>query len=328
MNSVVITGANVGIGLSAARAIAVDPNWHVVLGCRNPLKARSAGLDIQSRAPRAHVSALPLDLDSLASVRRFVDQLDAERVPPLGGLILNAGGINMKARAPELSLDGFERTFQLNFLGHFVLVQLLLPLLVRTSRVIFVVSDLHDPAATKMGKLLPPRFGPVQDLAFARETAAGLHPMARYATAKLYTVMCGYELDRRLRAAGSQITVNSWSPGVVPTTQAGRDMHPLMKRIMTSRRFVRFMGSHLSTEEDAGRALYDLLTSDRYAEVTGQYFDGFEHVPSSVESCDEVKARAVWEQALQLVNGITGAGLETAGRGAEASHVDQAQGRV
>jgi hypothetical protein len=114
-------------------------------------------------------------------------------------------------------------------------------------------------------------------------------------------MMVAYELDRKLRNMEKPITVNSWSPGVVPTTQIGRDMNPIMKKIITRRWFVKFMGSHLSTEEEAAQALGGLLTDAKYSGASGRYFDGFKEVPSSVESRDESKSRAVWEQSARLV---------------------------
>jgi NAD(P)-dependent dehydrogenase (short-subunit alcohol dehydrogenase family) len=218
----------------------------------------------------------------------------------------------MSATSPELTEDGFERTFQLNFLGHFLLANLLIGQMSAGARIIFVSSDLHDPAATKMGKIMPPRFGPVRDLAQGIGAAAKLKPMQRYGTAKLVALMAAYELDRRLRAADKPVTVNSWSPGVVPSTQAGRGMNPVMKRIITSPWFVNFMGSHLSTEDEAGQALGDLLASAKYSGVSGKYFDGFREILSSVESRDERKARAVWEQSAILV-GLPLEGEENAG---------------
>jgi hypothetical protein len=74
-----------------------------------------------------------------------------------------------------------------------------------------------------------------------------------------------------------------------------------MKKIMTSRWFVNFMGSHLSTEDEAGRALGGLLVSPEYARVSGKYFDGFKEIPSSAESRNERKARIVWEESARLV---------------------------
>jgi NAD(P)-dependent dehydrogenase (short-subunit alcohol dehydrogenase family) len=304
MKSVVITGSNVGIGFAGAKFIAGNPEWHVILACRNESKAKIAIDGIRHFHPRASLDFLPLDLFSLASVRRMPELLADMSIPPLSGLILNAGGINMSAKELEFSEDGFERTFQLNFLGHFVLANILVKHMSAPGRIIFVSSDLHDPAATKMGKFMAARFGPVEYLARGIGNAANMHPMARYGTAKMYAMMAGYELDRRLRQIGRAITVNSWSPGVVPTTQAGRGMNPIMKKIITSRWFVNFMGSHLSTEDEAGQALGSLLIDDKYAGVTGRYFDGFKEIPSSMESRDPLKAKVVWEQSANL-SGLT-----------------------
>ncbi len=300
MRTVVITGANAGIGFATAKYLAALPQWHVVLACRNTLKATAAIAAIRATHPAARVSFAPLDLFSLASVRRLPTILAEMPIPSLGGLLLNAGGLNMEAASPAFTEDGFERTFQLNFLGHFLLANLLIPHMSAGARIIFVSSDLHDPAATRMGKIMAPKFGPVGDLARAGGAAAKLKPIARYATAKMYAMMAAYELDRRLRAAEKPITVNSWSPGVVPTTQAGRGMNPVMKRLISARWFVNFMGSHLATEEEAGQALGDLLVSAKYSGVSGKYFDGLKEVRSSVESRDERKARAVWEQSAEL----------------------------
>jgi NAD(P)-dependent dehydrogenase (short-subunit alcohol dehydrogenase family) len=300
MKSVVITGANVGIGFATAQFLAAHPDWHVLLACRNESKAVAAVDTIRQTHPNARVGFVPLDLFSLSSVRKLPAVLAAMQIPPIAGLILNAGGINMKAKSLEFTEDGFERTFQLNFLGHFVLANLLVKQMVEPARIIFVSSDLHDPAATRMGKIMTPRYGPVTDLAHAVGTAAKLKPMARYGTAKMYAMMTAYELDRRLRAAKTAITVNSWSPGVVPTTQAGRNMNAIMKMIMVSGWFVNFMGSHLSTEEEAAQALGDLLVDAKYSGVTGKYFDGFKEIPSSAESRDRSKAKTVWEQSAKL----------------------------
>lgn len=304
MKTVIITGANVGIGFATAKLLAAIPDRHVVLACRNELKAKAAIRDIHHNYPDAHISFAPLDLLSLASVRRFPAGLVSLQIPSVDALVLNAGGINMKAKALEFSEDGFEHTFQLNFLGHFLLANLLIDKITPTGRIVFVSSDLHDPAATKMGKFMPPRYGSVSDLAQGTGTAAKLQPMARYATAKMYAMMAAYELDRRVRKMGKGVTVNSWSPGVVPTTQAGRDMNPIMKKIMTSRWFVNFMGSHLATEEEAAQALGSLVTDAKYSAISGRYFDGFREIPSSIESRDEAKAKAVWKQGAEL------AGLE------------------
>jgi len=306
VKTAVITGANVGIGFATAQFLAALPGWRVVLACRNESKANAALADIRQRHPDSQVEFAPLDLFSLSSVRRFPEALAKVRTPAIDALVLNAGGFNKSAKSLEFTEDGFERTFQLNFLGHFLLANLLLKEMTATARIVFVSSDLHDPAATKMGKINPPRYGPVEDLARGTATAANLKPLARYATAKMYAMMAAYELDRKLRETKKRITVNSWSPGVVPTTQAARDVNLILKTIIMSRWLVNFMGSHLSTEEEAARGLGGLIADARYSAVSGRYFDGFKEIPSSAQSRDKSKARAVWEQSSALA-GLSGA---------------------
>jgi light-dependent protochlorophyllide reductase len=298
--TVIITGANVGIGFATAKFLAAIPDWHVVLACRSEEKAKAAIAAIKSTHPDSHVSFARLDLYSLSSVRRLPAALTAMQLPPIAGLVLNAGGNNMKAKSPEFTEDGFERTFQLNFLGHFLLANLLAKRMTQPARMVFVSSDLHDPTATKMGKMAPPRYGPVEDAARAAGIAAKMPPIARYGTAKMYAMMAAYELDRRFQQAKMQITVNSWSPGVVPTTQAGRDANPIVKKLMMRPWFIRFMGSHLTTEEEAGRALGGLVTDEKYSGVSGRYLFRFHEITSSIESRDESKARSVWEQSAKL----------------------------
>jgi len=139
------------------------PDWHVVLACRNESKANVTIDAIRQAYSNARVSFAPLDLFSLSSVRRLPKALDAMPIPPVGSLILNAGGINMKAKTLEFTVDGFERTFQLNFLGHFLLANLLIQHMTAPARIIFVSSDSHDPAATKRGRIAPPRYGPIEE---------------------------------------------------------------------------------------------------------------------------------------------------------------------
>ena len=303
MNTAVITGANAGIGFATARYVAGHRGWHVVLACRDIGKAETAVRRIRSDHPGSSVDAAPLDLLSLQSVRNFPAAFDKLCLPPLRALVLNAGGINMGAKALEFSSDGFEHVFQLNFLGHFLLCNLLLEKVRPSGRIIFVSSDLHDPAATKMGRFAPPIYGPVEDAARARGIFAVARPLSRYATAKMFAMMAAREFDRRLNSDGpSGIAVNSWSPGVVPTTQAGRSMPAIQRAIMTSAPFVRFMGSHISTEEEAARALGGLILEPGFEGVSGRYFDGNREIPSSRDSRDQSKAEAVWEEANALTS--------------------------
>jgi hypothetical protein len=73
-----------------------------------------------------------------------------------------------------------------------------------------------------------------------------------------------------------------------------------MKFALTSTPFVRFMGSHLSTEDEAARGLGGLVTNAKFEGISGRYFDGFKEILSSAESRDATKARTVWQQAKGL----------------------------
>jgi NAD(P)-dependent dehydrogenase (short-subunit alcohol dehydrogenase family) len=111
MKTVVITGANAGIGFATAKYIAGHSDWQVVLACRSSAKAEAALEEIRKIHPQASVSTLPLDLLSLQSIRDFAASLEKQELPPLHGLVLNAGGINMKAKSLEFSKDSFEHIF-------------------------------------------------------------------------------------------------------------------------------------------------------------------------------------------------------------------------
>src|SRR5437667_12672152 len=98
MKTVIITGANVGIGFATAKFLAALPDWYVVLACRNESKASAAIRAIRQAHPHSNIGFAPLDLFSIASVRRFPEALSVMRVPPIGGMSLNACCINMKAK--------------------------------------------------------------------------------------------------------------------------------------------------------------------------------------------------------------------------------------
>ena len=115
--TVVITGANTGLGLQCARTLlAADDTWHVVLAVRD--LARGAAAVAELAAPQ-RCTVLPLDLGSLRSARSFGDRLHDAGLPPLRAVVCNAG-----LQVPEgtkFTEDGVEMTFGVNHLGHFAL---------------------------------------------------------------------------------------------------------------------------------------------------------------------------------------------------------------
>ena len=182
----VITGANAGLGYFTAEQLA-DAGAHVVLACRNPDRARAAAGAIRGRVPGASVSTVPLDVADLASVRRAAEAL--LELPSIDGLILNAGVVH-PPRHREVSVDGNELVLATNYLGHFALTALVLPALRRTpgTRVVSLGS--------LISRLLD---SPLLDL----QLESGYNRWKAYAQSKIATQVFGFELDRRLRAAGA-----------------------------------------------------------------------------------------------------------------------------
>ena len=142
--TVLITGPTSVIGVHTADALA-SFGGRVVLAARSEPKAQALIDSIRSRQPNAKLSFLPLDLASLTSVAtcaaRFLELQASEGWPPLKALILNAGVYNFSGRYVA-SDDGYERTFAVNHLAHFLLTMRLMPALeaARPSRVVVVGS--------------------------------------------------------------------------------------------------------------------------------------------------------------------------------------------
>src|ERR1700676_4048572 len=129
-----ITGATSGLGLRAAAELARDPTWHVIVTGRDPERT-------QASASRIGAEAQSLELGSLQDVRHFAERLRDRDHPPLQALVCNAGVQFVGAQSP--SKDGYDATFAVNHLGHFLLVCLLLERLAAPARVVIVSSGTH-----------------------------------------------------------------------------------------------------------------------------------------------------------------------------------------
>lgn len=155
----VVTGANGGLGLETAEALA-EAGASVVLAARSPGKTENAVSRILEAAPDASLQIVPLDLASQASVRRAAEQILGEH-DQIDLLVNNAGVMGIPEGRTE---DGFETQLAVNHLGHFALTGLLLPALLRSpnARVVTVTSTAHhfgrriDPANVNLeGKYTP-----------------------------------------------------------------------------------------------------------------------------------------------------------------------------
>lgn len=207
---VVITGASTGIGLESGKALAKG-GATVVLTARNQAKGTKAVNTVQEYlknegVENSNIYTVSLDLDDLDSVKgfptRFQETLGA--TTKIDVLMNNAGVMAVPDR--QLTKDGYERTFQSNHLGHFVLTSQLAPLLQKDARVINVSS-------------LAYQFVQGLDLANLNgEKDYG--PWSSYGQSKLENILFTQELQRRADEAGLQWTVTSLHPGAVNTDLA------------------------------------------------------------------------------------------------------------
>jgi NAD(P)-dependent dehydrogenase (short-subunit alcohol dehydrogenase family) len=195
----VVTGANSGIGLIAARELA-RAGARVVLACRDTEKGAAAEREIKPQAPDAIIEVTALDLASLDSVRAFAKRFLAEH-DGLDLLINNAG---VMAPPRRTTSDGFELQFGTNHLGHFALTGLLLDAMQgrEDARVVTVSSGAH-----RFGKM---NFDDLQgERRYFRWSA--------YSQSKLANLLFAFELDRRLRASASTIRSLAAHPGYSAT---------------------------------------------------------------------------------------------------------------
>ena len=195
----IVTGANIGLGFETALALA-GKGCEVVLACRSMDKAETARAQIVAQYPKAQVHCMALDLASQKSVRAFAKAF-SKKFKRLD-LLINNAGIMMPPYT--LTEDGFESQLAANYLGHFALTGLLLPLLNATpgARVVTLSSLAHKWSGIRF-----------DDLQFAK----GYDARLAYGQSKLACLMFAYELQRRLAKSGASTLSLAAHPGISAT---------------------------------------------------------------------------------------------------------------
>ncbi|AYF78273.1 SDR family NAD(P)-dependent oxidoreductase [Nocardia yunnanensis] len=200
-----VTGANSGLGLRTAEALAAK-GARVLLACRNEIKVAAALEAVGAAATGPKPEVLPLDLADLTSVRRAADHVDVS-VGAVDLLVNNAG---VMAVPRSRTADGFDAQFGTNHLGHFALTGAILPALLRSPRPrVVTVSSI----AAWGGAINPA--DPNWRRLYLRWPA--------YAQSKLANLLFTAELDRRARAAGTALTAIAAHPGLSATALYDRD---------------------------------------------------------------------------------------------------------
>lgn len=309
----VVTGATAGVGLECARNLYRNGAEVYVCG-RTAASASGAVAEITSTSSSVAGSAIPLELDlsSLASVRSFAQKWKEEIKKPIDVLALNAGLALKTGLAPEeapLSKDGYELTVATNHLGHFLLGNLLLDSLSPGARVVVTASSVHDPSAGDPG--VQATLGDLRGL--GAKGAAGLmvdggayDSGKSYKDSKLCNVLFTLELARRLRASGSNVTVNCLSPGLIPSKTFFRNQGSGFADVFAfaARNIIKVA----ETTEFGGDCLTFMALDKSLDGKSGLFYSAIppgQHVfvekTPSPEALDEAKAKELWRRSAELV---------------------------
>ena len=251
---IVMTGATSGFGLFAAQRL-IEAGHDLTIGARGVAPAELTG----------KVKILPLDMDALANVRAFASALGET---PIDALILNAG---LQLARPAKSADGFERTFAVNHLAHYLLLRLLADHMAPGGRVILTGSGTHDPA--EKTPVTPPIHANAEYLAFPdrdpqREKRTRQAGFRAYSTSKLCNIMTAREAALRYPA----LSMMSYDPGYVPHTGLGRDNPKWIATLVSYILPLIMKADNSSTISRSGQFLADLATDPRYGDCSGDYW--------------------------------------------------------
>ena len=285
--TILITGANSGIGYETARAL-TQRGAHVVLGCRTRNKADEAVARIDASNPSGTTEILEMDLADLDSVADAAARF-ASGHERLDVLINNAG---LMATPKQLTAQGFEMQFGVNHLGHFALTGHLMEMLIASgpARVVSISSQGHRP-----GKI---HFDDIN-------SEKKYSPWPAYFQSKLANLLFIRELQRRLALADSEVIAVAAHPGV-SNTNLGHETSGMLGSMMKWSRpvFDRFV-----SQSAAMGSLPTLRAAVDASVEGGDYFgpDGFGEqrghpvkVDSSKRAKDDASASRLWELSQQL----------------------------
>jgi len=297
MPTILMTGGHAGLGLVGAQTLATRYGCDLILAGRNPERMEKGARQLRAETG-VKVDALAMDLNSLDSVREGAMECQAK----LAGIVCNAGA---QFRGPvSYSADGYEETFAGNCLGHFLLVNLLLDSVAAGGRIVWTASGTHDPGlldGKSVGKAAEP------DAKWLARQGLDGQPISggrRYATSKLCIILYAYELDKRLRRAGTPIDSIAYDPGFLPDMGMGLGA-PALFRTSAVKFLLRKLGMTMGEMPLSGEALGMLAQDAAYAQSSGKYFQSkngvLRETRSSVKSYEEQVAAKLWSDSEQLV---------------------------
>jgi protochlorophyllide reductase len=309
----VITGASSGVGLYATKAL-IKRGWHVVMACRDLPKTEAAAKSL-SLSPESY-TIMPIDLGSLESVRQFVSNFRASGLP-LDALVCNAATYMPLLKEPARSPEGYELSVATNHLGHFLLCQLMLPDLQKSTapeKRLIILGTVTANSKELGGKIpipAPADLGDLQGMTAGFKTPIAMidgKPFKAgkaYKDSKLCNMMTIRELDRRF---GTQtgIVFNSLYPGCVADTPLFRNAPPLFQKIFPW--FQKNITKGYVSQELAGERTAQVVADAGFSQSGVHWSWGNRQkegreafVQELSKGSDDVKAARMWDLSMKLV---------------------------
>lgn len=272
-----VTGANAGIGKEIALSLATA-GAQVIMVCRDAIKGKAALEEVQAKSDSKRIDLLIADLSSQTDIR-LLSKTIHDRYSKLNILINNADVVVSKR---TLSADNIELTLATNYLGPFLLTQLLLDLLERNkpSRIINISSAIHKWARIDLN-----------DLQFENRR---YQLMKAYAQSKLLMNIATFELARRLSDTG--VTVNCVHPGAVRTNLGSNNASNFILKFID--RLIKFF---FISPQEAAKAPFYLATSPEMENVSSSYFVKEKPIKASAICYDITLGKNIWEKSEKLV---------------------------
>ncbi|MFB8789768.1 MAG: protochlorophyllide reductase [Potamolinea sp.] len=311
-STVVITGASSGVGLYSAKALA-KKGWHVVMACRDLDKAQKAAQSVG--IPQDSYTLIHIDLGSLQSVRRFVENFRARGLT-LDALVCNAAIYMPLIKEPLRSPEGYELTVTTNHLGHFLLCNIMLEDMKKSPdkdrRMVILGTVTHNP--DELGGKIPPQpdLGDLQGFAegfkepITMIDGKAFEPVKAYKDSKVCNILTMRELHRRYHDS-TGITFTSLYPGCVAETPLFRNHYPLFQKLFPL--FQKYItGGYVSMELSGERVA--MVVADPEYRQSGAYWswgnrqkkDGKSFVQRvSPQARDDERGDRLWDLSAKLV---------------------------
>ncbi len=278
-----VTGSNSGIGKETAKSLAMM-GATIVMVVRDKKRGVNARKEIFEQTGNNNIDLMVCDLSSMASIRQFLRGFK-KKYSRLDVLINNAGAVFTKK---ELTSEGFERTFAINYLAPFLLTHELMDLLKSSapSRIINVSSGLAKNGRVDLNDLQGEKLSGKKGHSHSRSPA--------YDNAKLMVILFTYELARRLQNTG--VTANVLLPGFA-ATNLGRNSGSLVSSILF--KMVRPM--QISAKKASETSVY-LASSEEVKNISGRCFAKKKEVTTCPISYDETLQKQLWTKTEEMLD--------------------------